>query len=445
MTYQVNSTGDASDANTSDGVCQTSTPGECTLRAAVEQANVTGGTILVPAITITLTHAAMSIEKDMTIVGAGMRKTVVTGNSLFQIFTVGAATAVSASISDMTLRDGIVVDSGGAIFVKAAAKLTVTRCYFTNNLAFQLGGAILCGGAVNNTNLVIQDSVIEKNQTTMTNSSGGGVGIITCNLTMTGTTVQQNTSDIGGGVSLSSGLHYIANSTIGLNIANVRGGGLTVGPSLDGTLLGLYSSTVAENLSKAESGGGISVQMHASITLQNSILAYNQTGPEITAQSDCNGTISSQGHVILSSASGCTVTDGAFSVADPLLGPLQDNGGLARTYALLAGSPAIDAGTDGGCFSGIAFLATDERGAHRVVGARCDIGAYERTPCGDVNGDGSVNVSDVFFLINYLFAGGPLPPGLANVNSDAFLNVSDVFFLINRLFAGGPAPTCPGT
>jgi len=28
---------------------------------------------------------------------------------------------------------------------------------------------------------------------------------------------------------------------------------------------------------------------------------------------------------------------------------------------------------------------------------------------GDVNGDGVVNVSDVFYLINFLFAGGPAP------------------------------------
>ncbi len=82
---------------------------------------------------------------------------------------------------------------------------------------------------------------------------------------------------------------------------------------------------------------------------------------------------------------------------------------------------------------------------NRVVGGRCDIGAYERAPCGDVNGDGSVNVSDVFFLINSLFAGGPVPPGLANVNGDATVTVGDVFFLINSLFAGGPAPSCPGT
>jgi hypothetical protein len=59
---------------------------------------------------------------------------------------------------------------------------------------------------------------------------------------------------------------------------------------------------------------------------------------------------------------------------------------------------------------------------------------------GDANGDGVVDVSDVFVLINYLFAGGPAPTGPADADGNLTLNVSDVFYLINFLFAGGPAP-----
>jgi hypothetical protein len=61
---------------------------------------------------------------------------------------------------------------------------------------------------------------------------------------------------------------------------------------------------------------------------------------------------------------------------------------------------------------------------------------------GDVNGDGLVNVADVFYLINYLFAGGPAPicPTSGNVSGDTTTDVSDVFYLINYLFAGGPPP-----
>jgi hypothetical protein len=59
---------------------------------------------------------------------------------------------------------------------------------------------------------------------------------------------------------------------------------------------------------------------------------------------------------------------------------------------------------------------------------------------GDADGNGKVDVNDVFYLINYLFAGGPSPMGAANVNGDGKVDVNDVFYLINYLFAGGPAP-----
>ncbi len=59
---------------------------------------------------------------------------------------------------------------------------------------------------------------------------------------------------------------------------------------------------------------------------------------------------------------------------------------------------------------------------------------------GDVNGDNSVNTADIFYLINYLFAGGSSPIGPGDVNADNSVNTADVFYLINYLFAGGPAP-----
>jgi hypothetical protein len=59
---------------------------------------------------------------------------------------------------------------------------------------------------------------------------------------------------------------------------------------------------------------------------------------------------------------------------------------------------------------------------------------------GDINGDGFVNVADVFYLINYLFAAGAAPVGPADTNGDGAVNVADVFYLINYLFAGGTFP-----
>jgi hypothetical protein len=65
--------------------------------------------------------------------------------------------------------------------------------------------------------------------------------------------------------------------------------------------------------------------------------------------------------------------------------------------------------------------------------------------CGDCNEDGSVNVSDVVYLINYLFGGGPepIPYESGNVNCDSVIDIADAVYLINYIFVGGPAPSCP--
>ncbi|MDP2960810.1 MAG: dockerin type I domain-containing protein, partial [candidate division Zixibacteria bacterium] len=64
---------------------------------------------------------------------------------------------------------------------------------------------------------------------------------------------------------------------------------------------------------------------------------------------------------------------------------------------------------------------------------------------GDVNADKKLTVSDVIYLINYLFKGGPAPMPIktsGDVNCDGQVTVSDVVYLINYLFKGGPAPNC---
>ena len=78
-------------------------------------------------------------------------------------------------------------------------------------------------------------------------------------------------------------------------------------------------------------------------------------------------------------ASGVSVKlDGNVVGQDPLLGPLQDNGGPTQTQALLADSPAIDAGDPSGCTDDLgAALTTDQRGFPRPVNGLCDMGAFE--------------------------------------------------------------------
>ncbi len=64
---------------------------------------------------------------------------------------------------------------------------------------------------------------------------------------------------------------------------------------------------------------------------------------------------------------------------------------------------------------------------------------------GDADGNGTVNISDVVFLINYIFAGGAAPNPLlvGDANCSGGINISDAVYLIQYIFAGGPAPCEP--
>jgi hypothetical protein len=77
------------------------------------------------------------------------------------------------------------------------------------------------------------------------------------------------------------------------------------------------------------------------------------------------------------------------------------------------------------------------------VRPKLDVVSYsEQWKCGDANSDGIVDISDVTYLNNYIFAGGSAPnPLLAgDSNNDGSIDVSDAVYLVNYIFSGGPAP-----
>lgn len=61
---------------------------------------------------------------------------------------------------------------------------------------------------------------------------------------------------------------------------------------------------------------------------------------------------------------------------------------------------------------------------------------------GDANGDYKITVSDIVYLVNYLFKAGPGPnPFLTgDANCDTKVTISDVVYLVNYLFKSGTPP-----
>ena len=69
--------------------------------------------------------------------------------------------------------------------------------------------------------------------------------------------------------------------------------------------------------------------------------------------------------------------------------------------------------------------------------------AEARQRVGDLNGSGTVNLSDILYLINYIYSAGPGPIGgliSADMNCDGYRNLSDILYLIKSVYSDGPDP-----
>jgi len=93
-----------------------------------------------------------------------------------------------------------------------------------------------------------------------------------------------------------------------------------------------------------------------------------------------------------------------------------------------------------------AFLA--DSGGFACTKDSSEISVYDRAIlgsepiCGDANGDGSLDVGDVVYLVTYLYRGGPAPEPLwvGDCNCDGVTNVGDVVYLVTYFYRGGDPP-----
>jgi hypothetical protein len=268
-------------------------------------------------------------------------------------------------------------------------------------------------------------------------------------------------SGLGGAVFNLGGTLTIENSTLTGNVASGgTGNGAAGGNAYGGAIynfdgdVSLTNDTIAGNsvdagaAAAADSfeGGGAVYNMSlvttnhagaASLTVGNTLLVNSNIASDvINDQVSGNATINVSGPDLVSAAIenyGGTVSGSFTTVANPHLGPLQDNGGPTDTMALLLGSPAIDAGSD--ATAATAGLTTDQRGPgfSRVFDGMVDIGAVEDQPlpaeaAQPVLAGGATDGSVIGFMPNgsgqYTETGTLYPFG--NINADVRTAVGDV-------------------
>jgi len=391
----VTSTADLPDTNTGDSTCMASN-GKCTLRAAVQTANADPGNgyeIILEAGTYTLTRtptgedAAAGGDLDLLgiafIKGRGPAKTTVridrtkVKDRVFQEFGTHTDTLQGMTISGGFVPPGDPEGDGGAVESEGASLRLVNDVLTGNHASVSGGGAANQAG-----DIYVIDTTIAGN----TAGHNGGAIRGYNPVILQGATLSGNHAGGGGGGIDSTNQVIATNSTITGNTATFDGGGIRGGNQVE-----LFSTTVAGNGTDKGTGGNL--HGGTSVFVTDSILA------KPTAGGNCHATINAD-HSLIDHAGGCTISGSGNVIGqDPLLGPLQRNGGRTATMALLSGSPAIDAGTSSAC------PATDQRGVQRPQGHGCDIGAYE-TPIAKVTQPAGPVVHQATFTVAWQAPGG---------------------------------------
>ena len=230
--------------------------------------------------------------------------------------------------------------------------------------------------------VVPSSNTVTLNNLTVT---GGAVGI-EGSIALNNSTVSGNAGD---GILSSRG-------SVTLNNSTVSGNGDYAIRIWRGSIM-LNSSTVSGN-----AGGGVYAH-ESSAHLQGSLVSGN-SGLDIKdgAESQWETSFNVLGHsgktsgeafssTFVPGSTDLTATsDGTHPAAlADILSPLADNGGLTKTHALPAGSPAVDLDAD--C---AAQLGTDQRGYARPAGAGCDAGAFEYGAILDTDRDGIADSVD---------------------------------------------------
>jgi CSLREA domain-containing protein len=328
----VNTTIDATDAGPGDGICESASGNqECTLRAAIQEANAHPdlNMIVLPRGTFSLTIPGgdedesvtgdLDITESIDIRGEGFLNTIVDGNELDRVLDIAN---VHVSLTGVTIQNGLSLGPGGGIRALGwpSGTLTLDDVNVSNNTT-QLNVSWSGGAGIwSSARLTITNSTIRRNHAT---GSGIGGGIFSNEpitpisqpgLVIENTVIADNIASYGGGVSAGCGSVVISNSTISDNQirTDTAGGGVATGCSQakmriigstisgntagdgagvyhSGEMLEIVNSTISGNTGGAVRGdhvliknttianNTISEALFGTFTLTNTILAFNVT------------------------------------------------------------------------------------------------------------------------------------------------------------------------
>lgn len=336
----------------------------------------------------------LRIARDVTVEAMG-EVTIDGGRRGSVVEIVGADVAIHG----VTITGGRAMQGGG-ITTDGALELRSTTV--VANEATRNGGGIAATGP----SLVIEDCTIADNVVHATDelmsAQGGGIWVATFDtsprpLTLARSSVVGNRVEAdgilyGAGITVlftgeTDGEVWIVGSTISGNTtagAGFGSGGGLFAVRIDDVgspRVAIASSTFADNW--ANWGSALHLRSGTEMDAPFGWLAGTVIAPTVDEVQPCGlhlVTVESAGYN-LDASSSCELigaTDLDRIGVDAALLPLDTNGGPTPTHALAPDSAAIDAGDPSGCSDPAGeLIAVDQRGAPRVIGSACDIGAVE--------------------------------------------------------------------
>ncbi|MEH2211450.1 DUF4347 domain-containing protein [Nostoc sp.] len=363
-TFTVNNTQDVDDGDANNGIT--------TLREAIKLANASteDDAIAFEGVfadatpdTITLTSGPLAINDDLTILGTGASKLIVSGNNASRVFEISGI-GTDVNIDALTVANGNNTTNGGGILVTTNTILNLTNSTVSGNT----------GGGINNS------GILSLTNSSVSGNTGNGISISDSSfgfLNLTNSSVSGNT---GNGISNAGGRVSLTNSTVSSNTrSGIFNGAGTIKYSyfsLKSGFLSLTNSSVSGNTENGISNAG------SFLRLTNSSISGN-TGSGISNVkiSEIYSYASSSAILINSTVSGNRATSDG--------GGIFNNDTLSLINTTITNNTA-DSNGDGTGDGGGVF----NDGGTITVGNTIIAGNFDNSTSGNINPDVARSFND---------------------------------------------------